>query len=403
MIGLHIRSTVGFLDVFSLRARLLPLTVAGFLVSGLEAQSARGVLPSTKEVRLERTIGTAGNGIGRIGDVAVSRQGDVFVLDLADFVIRVYGIDGTERTTMGRRGQGPGEFTRPARLLVSDSTVEVTDASSWLQIRFTHSGRHLDSRSAPAYGTRVTQLRDRLRVEEISTTTAIDPAAPAGAVRPAALTKLVLHLPQGRSDTIATFRSDLGRFESAPGQFTLRPTGFGTAATWAASGDSMIVVADGYTGTVRWQSVTSRGVALRRQESMGLTARVVSQADITNQERYLSTTTINIGSASSPIKPVNRLSDTPPRWSVATQSMVSPADGAVWVGAPRMLIRQRSSNTRELEVLDNRWTVFPPTGSAYRIELPSSVRLVAVFGDRILCVPTSQDEEPSVQVYRVVK
>jgi len=82
---------------------------------------------------------------------------------------------------------------------------------------------------------------------------------------------------------------------------------------------------------------------------------------------------------------------------------VSQTDGTVWVGAPRMTIRQRDANTRELEVLDNRWTVFPQTGSPFRVELPSSIRLVAVYGDRILCVPTSQDEEPSIQIYRVVR
>lgn len=54
---------------------------------------------------------------GRIADIEIGDDGSVFVLDGLNRTVRVFDQDGTEVRTFGRRGQGPGELERPAKLL----------------------------------------------------------------------------------------------------------------------------------------------------------------------------------------------------------------------------------------------------------------------------------------------
>jgi hypothetical protein len=54
---------------------------------------------------------------GRVADLELGEDGSVFVLDALSRTIRVFGRDGVEVREFGRRGQGPGEFEQPGRLL----------------------------------------------------------------------------------------------------------------------------------------------------------------------------------------------------------------------------------------------------------------------------------------------
>ena len=47
---------------------------------------------------------------GRVYDIALGPDGNVFVADGANREIRVFGLDGVHRRTLGRKGEGPGEF-----------------------------------------------------------------------------------------------------------------------------------------------------------------------------------------------------------------------------------------------------------------------------------------------------
>lgn len=61
--------------------------------------------------------------------LVVDEEGTLYIFDLRDVNIKVYGPDGSYLRTMGRRGQGPGEFGGLAvPALMSDGRLAVLDA-----------------------------------------------------------------------------------------------------------------------------------------------------------------------------------------------------------------------------------------------------------------------------------
>jgi hypothetical protein len=57
--------------------------------------------------------------------IAVDRTGDLYVLDTGNHRVQKFGPDGQYLATLGRRGQGPGEFYFPAWV-----AVDARDSSS---------------------------------------------------------------------------------------------------------------------------------------------------------------------------------------------------------------------------------------------------------------------------------
>ncbi|MGH7574529.1 MAG: hypothetical protein ACREM1_05280 [Longimicrobiales bacterium] len=66
-------------------------------------------------------------GFSRIGDVAVDRDGLVYVAETQDLRIRVYDAEGPRVRTIGRAGQGPGEFGSISGLGLIGDTLWTTD------------------------------------------------------------------------------------------------------------------------------------------------------------------------------------------------------------------------------------------------------------------------------------
>lgn len=54
---------------------------------------------------------------GRVADLELGEDGSLFVLDAMSRTIRVFGRDGVEVREFAQRGQGPGEFEQPGKLL----------------------------------------------------------------------------------------------------------------------------------------------------------------------------------------------------------------------------------------------------------------------------------------------
>ncbi len=68
-------------------------------------------------------------------DVAVDAQGNIYILDAGNARIQKFGPDGNYLATIGRKGQGPGEFVMPGNITFDkDGNLVVTDtAQSRLQ------------------------------------------------------------------------------------------------------------------------------------------------------------------------------------------------------------------------------------------------------------------------------
>ncbi len=61
----------------------------------------------------------------RVWHMAVDKKGDIYVVDNGNTRIQVFDKEGQYLRTIGRRGQGPGEFRGPSRVFVNDLNGEI--------------------------------------------------------------------------------------------------------------------------------------------------------------------------------------------------------------------------------------------------------------------------------------
>ncbi len=56
----------------------------------------------------------------RIGDIAVDSQNNIYVLDRGNYRVQKFDKDGNYLQTIGRKGEGPGEFMRPFNIFLDE-------------------------------------------------------------------------------------------------------------------------------------------------------------------------------------------------------------------------------------------------------------------------------------------
>ena len=85
-------------------------------------------------------------------DIDSDADGNIYVLDARDAVIRLFGSQGSFIRTIGRKGQGPGEFERPICMdVLPNGNILVVDQSLMRLTTFAENGRFAKSSPLKEY------------------------------------------------------------------------------------------------------------------------------------------------------------------------------------------------------------------------------------------------------------
>lgn len=103
-----------------------------FCISIISEVQAQTSLEPTEEIRLPGTF--------LITDLAFDSDGNMFVADPVDDNVKLYNPAGELVTTIGRPGEGPGEFDHPARIDLSPNEELLTVMDRQPRVSFFHTG-----------------------------------------------------------------------------------------------------------------------------------------------------------------------------------------------------------------------------------------------------------------------
>jgi hypothetical protein len=111
----------------------------------------RGVASLVEELSIGVADGAEELMIGSITDMALGADGSIFAFDGQVPAIRHYGADGRFVRTIGRRGDGPGEYRVSSGIAVAGSgNLLVWDTYGWRMVVYGPGGDHVGQWSTPS-------------------------------------------------------------------------------------------------------------------------------------------------------------------------------------------------------------------------------------------------------------
>ncbi len=155
----HLRSMAGTLAV-ALASLIAACGEGGRAVRTMSRDSAGVTIVEADAVesslewsitRLARIEGTPTTPFYRFWsyNLAFRSDGGLYVVDSGEQVVHAFGPDGAWERTIGRPGQGPGEFSAPGAPAAAADTLIVHDFGARGLLKFTRTGEYIETSPAP--------------------------------------------------------------------------------------------------------------------------------------------------------------------------------------------------------------------------------------------------------------
>jgi hypothetical protein len=378
-------------------------------------QPARGFVEELRIVSDERNPAMA---LTMPNDLIVSEAGLLFTSHETEGLIRVFDARGRYLRSIGRRGQGPGEFARAFTLFATVAdTLIAYDLNGWALVFFRDDGTHLRTIPIDSIGS---SRRRPLAVAYLGNNRVFSKIEYYGAQGSANLSDSTVYLLTETSGRVVTRLGVLGPVPSSS------PAGAGwQPATAARAAESRVMalfamrprflednfgrrglmlqphtVFGGSADQFRLVAVTRDGIASQRVYTMPAV-----QFGASDREELVKLVLMSIAytDSISASRARGRFSSLPPRGETeaqvraavsrmgvppAVQHAIAGADGSLWI----MSLRHRQV-----------WTVFNPAGAvAYTVRLPLEARVMRVTQDRFWAVTADGNGLPIITRNRVV-
>jgi hypothetical protein len=340
--------------------------------------------------------GDAASELHRVMSVACLADGRIVVANAGTHELRIFDADGGHARTIGRRGEGPGEFNELAWVgtLPADSLV-AWDAGLKRFSVFDTAGTVLRVATADHVPGLFPRVHGAFADGSLVVSPGVELGAPfaSGGVWRDSTVFLRVGADGAILDTLGRFPGT-EQFGLAPqrgrGTFLVETLPFGRRTTAAVSGERLHVgTGDSYEFSGYDQSGTMRERTRGASDPLPVTRR-----DIADYRRGL----VTVGSSNDADRAAldELLSRAPyPKTMPAFAGLTADAEGDVWVQETR-----RPGEWKE----GARWTVFGPSGGVVAtVRTPPGLTVHQIGPDWILGTYRDEDQIEHVRLYRVNK
>jgi 6-bladed beta-propeller len=392
----------------------------------------RGTATLVEEMAIGQLTGSPEYMLGEVADLAVTRDGTLYVYDRSVPALRQYDASGRYVRTLGRRGQGPGEYLDPGGIgVLPDGRVVVWDTGNWRINVYAPTGESIGQWSTPSGATGSASMSTS-RALMVDTAGNVYYRRTLFTPEPSAVrTVVIIRLrPDGTPiDTIPAPRpgGDTPRLTAASGGVTIdAPVPFSPTPHWALSPlgyfvtgvanrfafELLIPPADHGAGSSMWHP-GEPVISIRRE---------VAPTPVSGHERDSARTAME-----------ERMRRSVPGWSwngpdiPATKpyywDIVLGADGRIWLpiipvtaprpggvnglnsnvgrGAPQPQM-SRMGAPPDAPSARSLWDVFEPSGVYVgRVRMPARMAPIVMRGDSVWGVAFDEDDVQSVKRYRI--
>ena len=124
--------------------------VAAFVLTACGPDpGTRSQLRELVVTQVDTLVSTASELLAHPTDIAIGSDGTVYIADARSNRVLALSREGRLNKTIGREGQGPGEFSRPSAVAQGDSGIVVFDAGNGRVESFSLDGQFRDSYAVP--------------------------------------------------------------------------------------------------------------------------------------------------------------------------------------------------------------------------------------------------------------